>query len=122
MSRLIGMVADVTDQKVSEEALADMTRKLIEAQEKAHQELRQFTPRLIAAQEDEKRRLSRELHDDIAPRLTLLRSELDVLERVLSPDETAGRSEIRKLEGKLDQLVVDVHNSPTVCILGIWSI
>ncbi len=110
MLRLIGMVADVTDQKVSEEALADMTRKVIEAQEKAHRELRQFTPRLIAAQEDEKRRLSRELHYDIAPRLTLLRSELDVLERVLSPDETAGRSEIRKLEGQLDQLVVDVHN------------
>jgi PAS domain S-box-containing protein len=110
MLRLIGMVADVTDQKLSEEALSDVTRKLAEAQEKAHQELRQFTPRLIAAQEDEKRKLSRELHDDIAPRLTLLRSELDVLERVLSPDETAGRSAIRKLEDKLDQLVVDVHN------------
>ena len=110
MLRLIGMVADVTDQKLSEEALSDATRKLVEAQERAHQELRQFTPRLIAAQEDEKRRISRELHDDIAQRLSLLRIELGCLERVLSPDETAGRSEIHKLEGELDQLVSDVHN------------
>jgi PAS domain S-box-containing protein len=110
MLRLIGMVADVNDQKLSEEALSDATRKLVEAQERAHQELRQFTPRLIAAQEDEKRRISRELHDDIGQRLSLLRIELGDLERVLSPDETAGRSEIRKLEGELDQLVVDVHN------------
>jgi len=87
-----------------------MTRKLLEAQEKAHQELRQFTPRLIAAQENEKRRISRELHDDIGQRLALLRVKLGVLGSVLSPDETAGRSEIRNLEGELDQLLVDVHN------------
>ena len=108
--RLIGMVADVTDQKLSEEALSDTTRKLVEAQEKAHQQLRQFTPRLIAAQEDEKRRISRELHDDIGQRLALLRSALDDLERVLSPDETVGRSKIRTLGGQLEELVADVHN------------
>jgi PAS domain S-box-containing protein len=110
MSRLIGMVADITDQKLSEEAVSDMTRKLLEAQEKAHQELRQFTPRLIAAQEDEKRRISRELHDDIGQRLALLRIKLGVLGSVLSPDETVGRSEIRELEGELNQLVIDVQN------------
>jgi len=110
MLRLIGMVADVNDQKLSEEALSDATRKLVEAQERAHQELRQLTPRLIAAQEDEKRRISRELHDDIGQRLSLLRIELGALERVLPPGEIGGRSEIRKLEGELDQLVSDVHN------------
>jgi PAS domain S-box-containing protein len=110
MLRLIGMVADVNDQKLSEEALSNATRKLAEAQERAHQELRQFTPRLIAAQEDEKRRISRELHDDIGQRLSLLRIELGHLESVLSPDETSKRSEIRKLEDELDQLVSDVHN------------
>jgi PAS domain S-box-containing protein len=110
MLRLIGIVADVNDQKLADEALSDTTRKLVEAQEKAHQELQKFTPRLIAAHEDEKRRISRELHDDIGQRLALLKIELGALERFLSPDETVGRSEIRNLEGELDQLVTDVHN------------
>lgn len=110
MLRLIGMVADVTDQRLSEEALSDATRKMVEAQERAHQELRQFTPRLIAAQEDEKRRISRELHDDLGQRLSLLCVELDALERVLSSDEAVGRSKIRTLQGQLDQIVTDVHN------------
>jgi PAS domain S-box-containing protein len=110
MLRLIGMVADVTDQKLSEEALSDTRRKLVEAQEKANQQLREFTPRLIAAQEDEKRRISRELHDDIGQRLALLRSALGDLERVLSPDETVGRSKICTLEGQLEELVADVHS------------
>jgi PAS domain S-box-containing protein len=110
MLRLVGIVADVNDQKLADEALSDMTRQLVESKEKANQELRQFTPRLIAAQEDEKRRISRELHDDIGQRLAMLRSELGALERVWFPDETVGRSDIHNLEGKLDQLLVDVHN------------
>jgi signal transduction histidine kinase len=110
MLRLIGMVADITDEKRKEEALSEATRTLHETQERAHQQLRQFTPRLIAAQEDEKRRISRELHDDIGQRLALLRIKLGSLTDVLPPDETEGRSKIVKLEGELDQLISDLHD------------
>jgi PAS domain S-box-containing protein len=57
--RVIGMVADVTDQKLAEEALSKMTRKL------------------IAAQEQERARIGRELHDDINQRLALLAIQLE---------------------------------------------
>jgi PAS domain S-box-containing protein len=110
MVRLIGMVADVTDEKLKEEALSDATRTLLETQERAHDQLRQFTPRLIAAQEDEKRRISRELHDDIGQRLALLRIKLDSLNDVLSPAETEGRSKILKLNGEVDRLISDLHD------------
>ena len=110
MLRLIGMVADITDEKLNEEALSDATRTLLETQELAHEQLRQFTPRLIAAQEDEKRRISRELHDDIGQRLALLRIKLGSLQDVLSPDETEGRTKILNLEGELDQLIFDLHD------------
>ena len=110
MLRLIGMVADITDEKRKEEALSEATRTLHETQERAHQQLRQFTPRLIAAQEEEKRRISRELHDDIGQRLALLRIKLASLEDVLSPDETEGRSKILNLEGELDHLISDLHD------------
>ena len=58
MLRVIGMVADVTDHKQTEEALSGMTRKLVEAQEQ------------------ERARIARELHDDISQRLALLAVEL----------------------------------------------
>jgi len=91
MLRLIGMVADITDEKLKEEKLADATRALLETQERAHEQLRQFTPRLIAAQEDEKRRISRELHDDIGQRLALLRIKLGSREDLSSRDESSCR-------------------------------
>jgi PAS domain S-box-containing protein len=59
MLRVIGMVADVTDQKLAEEALSGMTRKLVEAQEQ------------------ERARIARELHDDITQRLVILAIEIE---------------------------------------------
>ena len=110
MVRLIGMVADITDEKLKEDALADATRTLLETQERAHEQLRQFTPRLIAAQEDEKRRISRDLHDDIGQRLALLRIKLGSVEDVLPPDATEGRSKVVGLKSELDQLISDLHD------------
>jgi signal transduction histidine kinase len=61
MLRIIGVVADVTERKRAEEALAGVNRKLIEAQE------------------IERTRIARELHDDIGQRLALLTIELEQL-------------------------------------------
>jgi len=59
LERMVGMVVDVTERKKGEEALAGMTRKLIEAQEQ------------------ERARIGRELHDDINQRLAMLALELE---------------------------------------------
>ena len=59
--RIVGMVADITERKLAEAALADVSRRLIEAQEQ------------------ERNRIARELHDDIGQRLALLAIELDQL-------------------------------------------
>jgi PAS domain S-box-containing protein len=56
--RIIGIVADVTERKLAEEALTGVSRRLIEAQEQ------------------ERARIARELHDDIGQRLALLTVEL----------------------------------------------
>jgi PAS domain S-box-containing protein len=59
--RMIGMVADITQRKLAEEALAGVGRRLIEAQEQ------------------ERTRIARELHDDFSQRLALLAVELEEL-------------------------------------------
>jgi PAS domain S-box-containing protein len=58
---LVGQVLDITGRRKAEEALSDMTRKLIDAQEQ------------------ERARIARELHDDINQRLALLAVQLDQL-------------------------------------------
>lgn len=57
----VGSAIDITDQKLAEEALSTMSRRLIEAQE------------------DERRWIARELHDDICQRLSLLILNLERL-------------------------------------------
>ena len=59
--RVVGMVANVTPRKEAERALATVRGKLIEAQEQ------------------ERRRIARDLHDDINQRLALLSIELQRL-------------------------------------------
>lgn len=63
MLRIVGMSADITERKRSEEALLSMTRRLIEAQEQ------------------ERTRIAGELHDDIGQRLALLAINLAQLQR-----------------------------------------
>ena len=61
IDRVACILRDITDRKRAEEALAAMTRRLIEAQEQ------------------ERSRIGRELHDDINQRLALLAIELEQL-------------------------------------------
>jgi PAS domain S-box-containing protein len=76
--RIVGMVADITERKLGEAALADVSRRLIEAQDQ------------------ERTRIARELHDDIGQRLSLLAIELDQLQQ-----DTSQLPELRRRMGEL---------------------
>ena len=60
-SRLLGVAIDITERRDTEEAA------------------REVSGRLITAQEDERRRLARDLHDDLNQRLALLSVELELM-------------------------------------------
>jgi PAS domain S-box-containing protein len=86
--RVIGVNIDITERKLAEQALAEMTRKLIEAQEK------------------ERARIGRELHDDINQRLALLTMEIEQLRE--NPSEIEPRvEEIRK---RISEISTDVQS------------
>jgi len=84
--RMIGMVADITQRKLADEALAGVGGRLIEAQEQ------------------ERTRIARELHDDIGQRLALLTLELDQL-RQDSPDLPV---EVRSRMGELQKHTFEI--------------
>jgi signal transduction histidine kinase len=79
MFRLVGMTADITERKQAEEALASVSRRLIEAQEQ------------------ERTRIARELHDDIGQRLAMLTIDLGQLRE----DSRVWPAEVRSRMGEL---------------------
>lgn len=85
MLRIVGMVAEITERKRAEAALADVSRRLIEAQEQ------------------ERKRIARELHDDIGQRLALLAVELEQLHQ-----DSSYLPEIRRRMGELHKLAIEV--------------
>ncbi len=83
--RMTGIVADITERKQSEAALANASRRLIEAQEQ------------------ERTRIARELHDDIGQRLALLAVELEQIHQ-----DTPSLPEIRERVGELQLRTTDL--------------
>jgi signal transduction histidine kinase len=72
--------------------------------QRLEQELREMSGRLVHASENERTRLARELHDDVAQRLALIANGLSQLRR-----QVAGSSdEIRRKVATLSDAVVDL--------------
>jgi PAS domain S-box-containing protein len=97
MLRMIGMVADVTERKLAEDALSSVSR------------------RLIQAQEQERSRIGRELHDDVNQRLALLAIELEQVQRK-APDELGDQigqlqKEMMEISTSVQKLSHELHSS-----------
>lgn len=79
--------------------------------EEAERRTRQLSQRLVATQEEERKALSRELHDHVAQVLTALRMELGRIERRRSPADTRlgeAVSESKQLVDKMFRTVRDL--------------
>lgn len=81
---------DITERKRAEEALAGMSR------------------RLIQAQEQERTRIARDLHDDIAQRLALLANQADIVRKKVRSSEL--RTSIGEMQEELIGVVTVVQN------------
>jgi PAS domain S-box-containing protein len=96
----IGSCVDVTDHKLAEDVLSNMSRKLVEAQEQ------------------ERARIARELHDDVAQRLAMLSIDLDQAQQVWPdlPSEVLSymvelRRRTRQISTDVQSLSHDLHSS-----------
>lgn len=110
MRRMIGMVADVTERKLAEEALASLSR------------------RVIAAEERERSRIAEGLHEDIGQRLALLAIEMEQL-KTEPLDQTAEQlsrmdAVWRQTLGVLADVKASAHelHSPRLEYLGIAAV
>jgi two-component system NarL family sensor kinase len=73
-------------------------------------ELQRLTGRLIQAHEIERHRISRDLHDDIGQRVSLLSTNLETLSGELSADNRASLSlKAKSLQRQASDLASDIH-------------
>lgn len=97
---------DITERKQVELALAQRSEKLFEEVVKGRNQLRNLARREVAAQERERKRISRELHDEAGQYLTALQIMLKVADNKL-PDSPAGAKEDLAEAVKLVDAVTD---------------
>jgi PAS domain S-box-containing protein len=95
----IGSAIDITDE-----------RQLTEELQENQRELRVLTGKLLQAQEIERRRIARELHDDLSQRLALLCVQLDLLGQRPPelPEQLAAQAQ--DLSDQIRQLSSAVHD------------
>jgi signal transduction histidine kinase len=93
----IAQVQDVTARKEAEAALR-----------RDQEELQSLAGRLITIQEEERKRIARDLHDDLSQRLALLCVDLDML-RQSPPDEAEAAQELERMRRETGELVVDMR-------------
>lgn len=91
-----GSVMDITE-----------TKELLHRLNKSKKDLQQLAGRLLSVQEEERRRLARELHDDLSQRLALLAIKAGKIKSEGCTDEAADT--LQDLQDKLISISEDVH-------------
>lgn len=101
-----GVAVDITERKQAEEALH---RNQLELQQQQAQ-LEELTSKLLTAQEHERRRIARDLHDDVSQRLAALVLEVASVENHPSVIPADLAQALTTLRQGLEQVSDDVHS------------
>jgi len=103
--QVLGSATDITAWREAKEKLRESESALLRSQ----QQLRALAGRLMAAQEEERRRLARELHDDLSQRLAALAIGAGNLEQQFQSTDSSVLKKLREMKELAVQLSDDVH-------------
>jgi PAS domain S-box-containing protein len=96
---VLASIIDITERKQAEEGLRA-----------SQSELRVLTGRLLQAQETERRRIARELHDDLNQDLALLAVEMEILGQKLPGAAAPLHGHLQALSARVKELSSSVHD------------
>lgn len=106
-----GVVRDISERKVAERALRESREHYIRLFEEARameESLRQLSNKVLTVQEEERKHISRELHDEIGQALTAANVSIATLRRHASGDEVF-RAKVDQAQRLLEQSMDRVH-------------
>lgn len=95
---IVGSMIDITPRKEAEDKLRESEKNL-----------RYFASQLLTAQERERKRVSRELHDDLGQGLLFFKLQLKVMEQRLGKGQGLGPEDWQELLSHVDRMVEDVR-------------
>jgi signal transduction histidine kinase len=78
--------------------------------EEAEQEMRRLSQQLVATQEEERKNLSRELHDHVGQMVTALRMELGRIDRLRVPTNTRLAEAVAESQALVDEMMRTVRD------------
>ncbi|HUB79498.1 MAG TPA: chemotaxis protein CheB [Bryobacteraceae bacterium] len=106
-------IEDITERQRFEENLKGQIEQKTEALSSTQADLQALSRRLIATQEEERERIARELHDDLAQRTAVMDLELERLTPLLLPSAEGALSAVREhlaeLSGALRKVSHQLH-------------
>jgi PAS domain S-box-containing protein len=107
-----GSALDITGRRLAEQKLREanetLASELAESTRK-EEEIQDLSARLIDAQEEERKRLARELHDDLSQQIAALSMATGNLKRQIPEDRTEARAQSDRIHQKLVQLAEAVR-------------
>jgi PAS domain S-box-containing protein len=84
-------------------------RRAEEGLKESEQELRQLTSQLLSIQEKERRRVARELHDELGQALTVLKINLVAIEDQLAPEQQHLKANCEHMLSYIDTVIENVR-------------
>ena len=98
--QVISTGIDITQRKLAEDTLR-----------RSEDQLRRLMANLFTAQEEERKRIARELHDDLNQRMAMLANEVATLEQKPPTSARLLRKQLRALGERVDQLSDDLRRA-----------
>lgn len=102
---------ELESQKLFQEIIRDITerKRTEEVLKQSEKNMRYLASQLLNAQEDERKRLSRELHDELGHALLALKLQVESVEEQLLPQQVPLKKEVKKILGFINVTIEEVR-------------